>query len=60
MILAQKGTNLKMTEDDEDCNGLDMTILKSLANFFKIHERDVAPLNRGSTVVNLRAASMRL
>ena len=37
MILEQKGT--RMAEDDEDWNGLEMTILKSLANFFKIHER---------------------
>ena len=28
-----------MTEDGEDRNGLEKTILKSLANFFKIHER---------------------
>ena len=36
-ILEQKGT--RMAEDGEDWNGLEMTILKSLANFFKIHER---------------------
>ena len=33
----QNGT--RMAENGEDCNGLEMTILKSLANFFKIHER---------------------
>ena len=37
VILKQKGA--KMTEDGEDWNGLEMTILKSLANFFKINER---------------------
>ena len=29
---------LKMAEDGEDWNGLEMTILKSLAIFFKMHE----------------------
>ena len=28
-----------MAEDGQDWNGLEMTILKSLANFFKMHER---------------------
>ena len=37
VILKQKGA--KMAEDGEDWNGLEMTILKSLANFFKINER---------------------
>ena len=37
VILEQKGT--RMAEDGDDCNGLEMTILKSLANFFKIHEQ---------------------
>ena len=37
VILKQKGT--RMAEDGEDWNGLEMTILKSLANVFKIHER---------------------
>ena len=37
VILKQKGT--RMAEDGEDWNGLEMTILKSLANFFKMHER---------------------
>ena len=36
-ILKQKGT--RMAEDGKHRNGLEMTILKSLANFFKIHER---------------------
>ena len=36
-ILEQKGT--RMAEDGEDWNGLEMTILKSLAKFFKIHKR---------------------
>ena len=29
----------KRNEDGEDCNRLEMTILKSLANLFKIHEQ---------------------
>ena len=37
LILKQKGT--RIAEDGEDCKGLEMTILKSLANFFKIHVR---------------------
>ena len=37
LVLKQKGT--RMAEDGEDWNGLEMTILKSLAIFFKIHER---------------------
>ena len=37
VILKQKGT--RMAEDGEDWNGLEMTILKSLANFFKMHKR---------------------
>ena len=37
VILNQKET--RMAEDGEDWNGLEMTILKSLANFFKMHER---------------------
>ena len=37
LILKQKGT--RMAEDGEDWNGLEMAILKSLAKFFKIHER---------------------
>ena len=37
VILKQKGT--RMAEDGEDWNGLEMTILKSLAIFFKIQER---------------------
>ena len=37
VILKQKGA--KMAEDGEDWNGLEMTILKSLANFFKINKR---------------------
>ena len=37
VILKQKGT--RMAEDGEDWNGLKMMILKSLANFFKIHKR---------------------
>ena len=37
VILEQKGT--RMAEDGEDWNGLEMTILKSLANFSKTHER---------------------
>ena len=36
-ILKQKGT--RMAEDGEVWNGLEMTILKSLANFFQMHER---------------------
>ena len=44
LILKQKGT--RMAEDGEDWNGLKMTILKSLANFFsKYTNDDVAPLN---------------
>ena len=36
---------IRMAEDGEDLNGLQIMILKSLAIFFfKIHERDVAPL----------------
>ena len=37
VILKQKGT--RMAEDGEDWNGLEMTILKSLAIFFKMHEQ---------------------
>ena len=37
VILKQKGT--RMAEDGEDWKGLEMTILKSLANFFKMPER---------------------
>ena len=37
VILKQKGA--KMAEDGKDWNGLEMTILKSLANLFKINER---------------------
>ena len=33
-----------MAEDGKDWNGLEMMILKRLANFFKIHDGDVAPL----------------
>ena len=33
----QKGT--RMAEYGEDGNGLEMAILKNLANFFKIYER---------------------
>ena len=36
VILKQKGT--KIGEDGEDWNRLEMTILKSSANFFKMHE----------------------
>ena len=36
VILKQKGR--RMAEDGEDWNELEMTILKSLANFFKMHE----------------------
>ena len=35
-ILEQKGT--RRAEDGEDWKRLEMTILKSLANLFKIHE----------------------
>ena len=34
-----------MAEDGEDWNGLEMTILKSLANFFKMHERWCSSFN---------------
>ena len=45
LILKQKGT--RMTEDGEDWNGLEMTILKSLAIFFfKIHERWCSSLKK--------------
>ena len=37
VILEQKGT--RVAEDGEDWNELEMTILKSLAIFFKIHQR---------------------
>ena len=37
VILKQKET--RMADDGKDWNGLEMTISKSLANFFKIHER---------------------
>ena len=37
VILEQKGT--RMAESGKDWNGLEMTIMQSLANFFKIHER---------------------
>ena len=37
VIPEQKGK--RMAEHDEDWNGLKMTILESLANFIKIHER---------------------
>ena len=36
VILKRKGT--RMAEDGEDWNGLEITILKSLANFFKMHK----------------------
>ena len=36
VILKQKGT--RIAEDGENWNGLEMVILKSLANFFKMHE----------------------
>ena len=42
VILKQKGT--RMAEDGEDWNGLEMTILKSLANFSRCTNDDVAPL----------------
>ena len=42
VILKRKGT--RMAEDGEDWDGLEMTILKSLANFFKVQNDDVAPL----------------
>ena len=37
-----------MAEDEEDCNGLEMTILTSLGSFLKIHKinDDIAPLIR--------------
>ena len=41
VILNQKET--RMAEDGEDWNGLEMTILKSLAIFFKMHERWRSP-----------------
>ena len=34
VILKQKGA--KMAQDGEHWNGLEMTILKSLANFFQV------------------------
>ena len=37
VVVEQKGT--RMVEDGEDWNGLEITILKNLANFFKIHEQ---------------------
>ena len=39
LILKQKGTSQRMAEDGKGWNGLEMTILRSLANFFKIHVR---------------------
>ena len=47
VILKQKGR--RMAEDGEDWNGLEMTILKSLANFFKMHERWRSSFNRELT-----------
>ena len=46
VILKQKGT--RMAEDGEDWNGLKMTILKSLANFFKMHERRRSSFKRSN------------
>ena len=45
VILKQKGT--RMAEDGKDWNGLEMTILKILANLFfsKYANGDIAPLN---------------
>ena len=37
VILKQKG--IRTAEDGEDSNRLEMMILKSLADFFKIHKR---------------------
>ena len=42
VILKQKGT--RMAEDGEDWNGLEMMILKILADFFKYTNDDVVPL----------------
>ena len=43
-----------MAEDSEDSNGLEMTILKSLANVFsKYTTGDVAPLSVDTTQSNL-------
>ena len=50
-ILKQKGT--RMVEDGEDWNGLEMTILKSLVDFFKMHERWRAPLTWRFVCVNI-------
>ena len=42
-MLKQRGTS--MAEDGEDWNGLEMTILKSLAHFSQYTNGDVAPLS---------------
>ena len=39
-----------MAEDGEDWNRLEMTILKSLANFFKIHEQWRSSFNETKTL----------
>ena len=43
VILKQKRTSVP--EDGEDWKGLEMTILKTLANFFKIHEQRHSSIN---------------
>ena len=48
MILEQKGT--RMAEEGEEWNGLEMKILKSLANFFKMHEQWRSSFNLASAV----------
>ena len=58
VILKQKGA--KMAEDGEDWNRLEMTILKSLANFFKINERWRSSFNGISEMMDLHCKSSYL
>ena len=57
VILEQKGT--RMAENGEDCNGLEMTILKSLGIFFKIHERRPSSFKTWVISNNLKLSSVK-
>ena len=57
VILKQKGTNV--AEDGEDWNRLEMTILKSLANFFKMHKRWCSSFNETKSAIIMGMQRMR-
>ena len=50
VILKKKGT--RIAKDGEDWNGLEMTILKSLAIFFKMHERWRSSFKAGNVSIS--------